>query len=245
MTETMSPGAAGASDHLFARLAGVIFSPRQTFTRLTERPRWLGALALISVLMAAGQFALLSTEKGQEAMVDQQVRQAERWSGGAVTDQQYQMYERMAPYNRYIVGGTTLVVGPVVTFIVAGILLGVFNALLGGSASYKQVLAIVAHSGAVNLLQMVFVLPLNYVRGSMANATNLGVFVQFLDDTNPIARFLGMMDVFIIWSLIVMAIGLAVVYRRKTAPVFWSLMGVYVVIALVVTGVMMAVSGGA
>ena len=140
--------------------------------------------------------------------------------------------------------GTILVFGPLMTFLVSGILIGVFNALLGGSARYGQVLGIVAYSGAVNLLQTLFVLPLNYVRGSMASATNLGVFVQFLDESNFIARFLGMMDVFIIWSLVVMAIGLAVLYRRKTAPIFWSLMGVYVAIALVFSTVMMVMSGG-
>ena len=244
MTETVSPGAAPTgADNVFTRLVGVVFSPRATFARIVDRPRWFAAMALVTVLLAGAQFAFLSTSKGQDAMFDQQVRQAERW-GGSVSDQQYQAMERMAPIQRYIVPGTILVFGPLMTFLVSGILIGVFNALLGGSARYGQVLGIVAYSGAVNLLQTLFVLPLNYVRGSMASATNLGVFVQFLDESNFIARFLGMMDVFIIWSLVVTAIGLAVLYRRKTAPIFWSLMGVYVAIALVFSTVMMVMSGG-
>lgn len=244
MTDAVSSEAGtSAPGNLIARLTGVIVSPRETFARVADHPRWFGAMALITLLLAGGQFAFLSTEKGQDAMLDQQVRQAERWTG-TVSDQQYQAMERMAPIQRYIVPATIVVFGPVMSFIVAGILFGVFNALLGGTASYKQVLAIVAHSGAVNLLQTIFVLPLNYVRGSMSSATNLGVFVQFLDDTNFVARFLGMMDVFIIWSVIVTSIGLAVLYRRKTAPVFWSLMGVYVAIALVISTVMMVMSGG-
>jgi hypothetical protein len=60
------------------------------------------------------------------------------------------------------------------------------------------------------------------------------VFVQsFLEDTNFFARLLGWFDMFIIWGLIVTAIGFGVLYKRKTAPIFWTFMGIYVVIALI------------
>ncbi len=134
---------------------------------------------------------------------------------------------------------------PVITLVLAGILFAVFNALLGGAATFKQVAAVVTHSGAITLLQQLFITPLNYARGSMASATNLGVFVPFLDESNVIARFLGTIDLFIVWWLVVLAIGLGVLYRRRTAPIFWSFMGVYVVIALVIALVMRGVSGGA
>jgi hypothetical protein len=246
MTDLSSPAAtAAARDNLLARLVGVIFSPRATFERIVARPRWFGAMALVFGCLALGQFVLLSTESGQEAMLDQQVRQAERWTG-TVTDQDYQTYERMAPYNRFLASGATLLLGPIISFAIAGILLGIFNALLGGNASYKQVLAILSHSGAVQLLQAAFTLPLNYLRESMSGATNLGVFAQaFLDDTSFAARFLGMIDLFIIWGLIVTAIGLAVLFKRRTSPIFWSLMGVYILIAIGIAGLMQVTSGGA
>ena len=41
-----------------------------------------------------------------------------------------------------------LIFMPLMTFAVAGILLGVF-AITGGSASYKQVLAVYVHSGVI------------------------------------------------------------------------------------------------
>jgi Yip1-like protein len=244
MSDVLSP-AAPAGDGVVSRLIGVVFSPRATFERIVARPRWFAALVIIVGLIALGQFALLSTESGQQAMIDQQVRRTEQW-GGTVSDEQYATFERMAPYGRYFaVAGVALFV-PIVTFAVSGALLGVFNALLGGNATYKQVLAVNTHSGATNLLGLLFTLPLNYLRESMSSPTNLGVFAQaFLDDTNAVARFLGTIDVFIVWAVFVNAIGLAVLYKRRTAPIFWSLMGVYIGIALiyvVVTGIM---SGGA
>ncbi len=100
MSDVSSPAAAApAGDNVISRLIGVIFSPRATFERIVARPRWFGALGIIVGVIAIGQFALLSTESGQQAMIDQQVRRTEQW-GGTVTDEQYAAFERMAPYGR-------------------------------------------------------------------------------------------------------------------------------------------------
>jgi hypothetical protein len=241
---TTAPAVPTGPDNLVSRLAGVIFSPRATFDRIVARPRWFAALALLTLVTAGLTFGFLSTEVGQTAMLDQQVRQTEAF-GGQITEQQYTQMERMQPMMRYFVAGSQLVMIPVITMVLSGILLGVFNAILGGSASFKQTAAVVTHAGAVSLLQQLFVAPLNYARESMASATNLGVFVPFLDESNIVARFLGAIDLFLVWWLLVLAMGLAVLHRRRTAPIFWSFIGIYVVIALVIALVMSGASGGA
>jgi hypothetical protein len=239
-----APTATSGGDNLLARLVGVIFSPQATYARIVAQPRWLGALALVTVAISLITFLFLSTEAGQTAWLDQQVRQAENF-GSPLDEKAYQGLESFAPNVRYVGAGFTLVIVPIMTVVIAGILLAIFNALLGGSASFKQVAAVLSHAGAVSLVQQLFIAPLNYARESMSSATNLGVFVPFLDESNIISRFLGTIDLFIVWWLIVVAIGLGVLYRRKTAPIFWSFMGVYVVIALVIALVMRGASGGA
>ena len=89
---------------------------------------------------------------------------------------------------------------------------------MGGEASFKQVLAVVAHAGAVSALSSVFTGPLNYFRGAMGSATNLGVLLPMIDEKSFVGRLLGMTDLFIIWWLVVLAIGLGVLYRRRTQP---------------------------
>jgi Yip1 domain len=241
---TAPPAAAAGADHLPGRLLGVIFSPRATFERIVAKPRWIAALAVVTVVVSVCTFAFLSTEVGQVAWLDQQVRQREAF-GSPMTAEQYAQMEKIAPFVGYVGGGTTLIFVPVVTLVLAGILFAVFNALLGGSATYKQVAAVMAHSGAVSIIQQLFLLPLNYVRESLSSATNLGLFVPFLDEGNVVARFLGVIDLFIVWWLLMVAIGLGVLYRRRTGPIFWSFIGVYVVIALVIALVMRGASGGA
>ena len=241
---TSAPPAETGSDNLVSRFVGVIFSPKDTFAKIVARPRWVGALAVVTLVVATLSFAFLSTEVGQSAWLDQQVRQTEAFSG-QVTEEQYKQFESIAPMVAYFGGGFTLVLVPVMTLVLSGVLLGIFNALLGGSASFRQVAAVLSHAGAISILQQLFLFPLNYARQSMSSATNLGLLVPFLDEGNLIARFLGTIDLFIIWNLLVTSIGLAVLYRRRTASIFWSFMAVYVVIALVIALVMRGASGGA
>jgi len=250
MSDNVSSGASAApaetvgGDHLLARLIGVIFSPQATFTRIVARPRWVGALAVVTIVITALSLAFFRTDVGQTALLDQQVRQMESF-GIPISEAGYAEMERGLPTNATITGVAPLVAIPLFTLIFAGIAYAVFNAALGGSATFKQVASVLAYSGAVSIIQTVFVTPLNYVRGSMTSATHLGLFVPFLDESNIISRFLGTINLFIVWWLVVLAIGLGVLYRRKTAPIFWSFMGVYVVIALVIALVMRGASGGA
>jgi len=78
----------------------------------------------------------------------------------------------------------------------------------------------------------------------VGSATNLRVLLPMIDEKSFIGRLLGTVDLFLIWWLVVLAIGLAVLYRRRTQPVALSLLAVYAVIALGVAAVMSGFGGG-
>jgi hypothetical protein len=134
------------------------------------------------------------------------------------------------------------VVGVIAALLFAGILLGVFT-VTGGTASYKQVLAVVTHAGVVSTVGAVFGAVLNYFRQNITSPTTLMVFLPGIDENSFLGGFLGTIDLVLVWWLFVMAIGLAVLYRRRTQSVFLSLLTVYALIACAV-GAYKAVSGG-
>jgi hypothetical protein len=245
MTDTTSPTLVPAEPSkgkgLFARVVGVFVSPRATFADVAARPRAFGVLALGLFVVVVGLYALLSTEVGQQAWIDQQVQQREAF-GQTIPPEQIQGMERIAPYVGYIAAAGYLVVIPIFLAIISGILLGVFNALLGGDASYKQVFAIVSHAGLITVLQTLFALPLDYVRETLSSPTTLGVFVPFLDEKSFLSRFLGTIDLFQIWWLVVLAMGLGVLYKRRTGPIAASLLAVYAVIIVAIAAVRSALS---
>ena len=80
-------------------------------------------------------------------------------------------------------------------------------------------------------------------RNSLSSATNLSVFLPNLADGSFLASFLGVIDLFWIWYLVVVAIGLGAVYRRKWTGVAGGLFAVYVLIGLVIATVKVALGG--
>ena len=244
MPETTAPlhAAPRASTALFARAFGVLTTPRATYADVAARPRWFGVLAIVVLLGSAGTFAFLSTDIGKAAMLDQQVKMMESF-GVKLNDTAYQRIEQGVDRARYTGAIGQAVFFPLGGLIIAGILFAVFNAIMGGNATFKQMYAIVVHSGVVISLAQIFGLPLAYARESMSGATNLAVFLPFLDENSFAARFLGSIDLFQIWWLISLSIGLGVLYKRKTGPIANGMIAVYVLIALVIAAIKTAFSG--
>jgi hypothetical protein len=242
VTQIQTATGSAPEPSLPARLAGVIFSPRATYAAVAAKPRIFGALACVLVVCSVSLFAFLSTDVGRQAMIDQQVRQMESF-GRPMNDAQYARMEQMAPYGRYFGAAGQLVTLPLAALIVSGLAFAVFNAMLGGDAAFKQVYAMVAHSGIIVALQQLFSLPLAYARESLSGATNLAVFFPFLDENTFPARLLGAIDLFLVWWFVSLAIGLGVLYRRRTAPIATTLLLVYASIGLIIAAIKTATSG--
>ena len=131
-------------------------------------------------------------------------------------------------------GAFSLIVSPIVAAVFAGILLGIFNALLGGDANFKQVFSILLFSNAVTVLKTIFVTPLNYARESLSNPTSFAALLPMLDDESLPAKMLGAIDFFFLWWLVSVAIGLSVLYNRPTRGIATALISVYVVLAVTI-----------
>ena len=224
-------GAAPAPKSLVARFIGIITSPRETYEAVVAHPKWFGMLAVVAIGMGLLFGGFLFTKTGQDAWLEAAINSP--FSRG-VNEQQIQGMQRIAPFVGYVAVVQFLIVLPLASVIIAGILYAVFNVAMGGTATFKQVFAVVVHGGPIGILSALFTVPMNYSRGTMSSATNLGVFVPMLSEQSFVAHFLGVIDIFIVWQLIVVSIGLAVLYRRRTQPIATALLVVYAIIALIV-----------
>ncbi|MEX2270043.1 MAG: YIP1 family protein [Vicinamibacterales bacterium] len=215
-----------------SRVIGVITAPRATFEQIVAAPRVAGALGLVALIGALAIGGFLSTDVGQHAWLDQSVAQAEAWTGQPMSDAAYDNQQRMAEYAG-IMGAVQMIVSiPLMALIIGGLVFAIFNALMGGTATFKQVMAVVAHSQIISALAFLVSTPINFIKGSMTGSTNLAVLFPMLDESSFFARLLGMIDLFALWWLMVLSIGLGVLYRRKTSSVATVLFGIYAVIAL-------------
>jgi hypothetical protein len=221
-----------AEQGLVARIFGVLLSPRETYAAVAAKPRSLGVAAVVLVIIGVAQGMFLSSEVGQQLVLDQQIRAMEAF-GMTVSDQLYDQMEQ--GMKRAAITGpiTQAIFWPIAIAIEAGILLVVFSLLMGGAATFKYVHAVVWHSSVIVAVQQVFSIALSYASGKLAGA-NLAIFVPMLDEKNVVTLFLGSIDLFFVWATISLAIGLGVLYRRRTGPIATTFLGLYVLVALVI-----------
>jgi hypothetical protein len=223
--------------NVFARFVGIITSPRSTFESVVAHPKWFGMYLLVTVIVAFFAALPMTTEAGKQAAVDQQVAQREAF-GMQTSDEAYEQIRKGMEFAPYFTAGGILFGSIIFSLILAGILWAIFNAALGGEAAYKQILAVLIHAGVISALGQIFTGPINYFRGAVTSATSLAAIMPVFDDASFIGKLAGAIDVFIIWYVIVLSIGLAVLYRRKTQPIAITLFGVYAVIAVAIAAIM-------
>lgn len=250
MTETVAPDSGmPASKGLLARFIGVLTSPRQTYADIARRPAWLAMFALLVVIGAGCGGWLSSTSVGRRAALDEASRMMDSF-GIRIPEARYnEMRDQMlnAPAWRMYAQATfgALLLYGLGTVIIAGILVGIFNAVLGGDAKFKQVFAVALFSQAVLATKAIFVTPLNYARESLSNPTSFAALAPMLDDSGLPAKILGSIDFFWLWWLMSLSIGLGVLYKRPTRGIAISLIGVYVVLAVTIAAGLALIRGSA
>jgi hypothetical protein len=232
-TTAPAAGATPAPKSLVARFVGILFSPKETFQSVVVAPKWFGMLAVTAVLV--GFFAALpmTTDAGKQAAIDNQVQQMKSL-GFQVTDQMYDAMEKGAGRMPYTAAIGAIVATPIMSLIFAAILFAIFNAALGGEASFKQVFAVYIHGGPISVVATGLSGVVNYFTGHVGSVANLGALLPMLSEKSFFANLLGAVDIFIVWSVIVLAMGLGVLYKRRTQPIAISLLSVYAVIAIVI-----------
>ena len=224
------------------RVMRVARSPRPVFARVIERPRWAAVMLLTLAVSAASSVAFMQTATGRQALVDKWERTSLAF-GRDVSDNDYEALVAMSDHAAIYGILTALAGGPVLSFVVAGAIGGVAKVAGWAGASYRQVLAVVAHAGVILMLRQLVAVPLNYTRETLAAPGTLAQLLPLFDEASPPARFLGAIDLFVIWWLIVLGIGVALLYRRSTRATVVAFMGAYVAFAALLA-ISMIVTGG-
>ena len=227
---------------LLARAIGIVTAPTATFQNVVANPRPFGILFVCALLIGIGATVPQMTEEARKQTLETQVRGMERF-GVTVTPEVYQQMEARSRNTVTKALGVLapIIMFPILTLILTALLWAFFNAILGGTATFKQVLAVTAHSYVITALGVIVSMPilLYQYKMTMGGPFNLGALAPTLDESSTLARFLSGVSIFSLWGWIVAAIGLGVLYRRKSR----SIAIVLLIISLVFTFVMTSLFG--
>ena len=227
---------------LFARVLGILHSPRITFEAVARAPRWFGVVALTFLVTTGCTAILLETAVGQLALLDQWERTMSAF-GQTIDDVQYAAMEDASQNGAAYAGLISLASGPLLAVGLSGLFFGIFRAAAPSVVTYRQVLAVVAHAGVILALRQVIAAPITYARETLGSPMTMGVFFTMLNEASWPARFFGIIDLFVVWWIMVLAVGMSVLYHRPARRLAGVFVGAYVTLA-VVLAVVMAMTGG-
>lgn len=223
------------------RTVGIIRRPRATLTQVAREPRWAALLAVLTIGAALANVLLMNTEVGRLALVDQWERTAVAF-GRPLDDAGYAELLALSAYGP-AVGMATAVLNVPGLVLMACAAIHVAFGRGGTTVPFKGVLAVGAHAGVILALRQVVSAPIAYARETLASATSVGLWFPAFDEGAPVARFLWLTDLFVIWWAIVLAIGVSVLYRHRATWLALAFVGLYLALAAGLA-VVMAVLGG-
>ena len=223
------------------RVTGVLLHPRATMDEVVRHPAFLTTwvVVLLAVLICGG--LLLSTSVGRQALVDERVRVTEAL-GRRVDDAAYARLQAQPPLSVYLTSGGRLLLTPPVTILVAAGLL-LLARLDGAALPFATALAIAVHATVVLGLQQIVATPLHYVNESLTSPTNVAGILRVFDEGTWPSRLFGTIDVFGLWWMWLLSVGLAAATAKPARRYLWRLLAVYVGVAALVAA-MFAVLGG-
>ena len=223
------------------RVTGVLVHPRATMAEVVRRPAFFTTWVVVLLAVAVCGGLLLSTPVGQQALVDERVRVTEAL-GRRVDDAAYARLQADPPLSVYLTSGGRLLLTPPVTILVAAGL--VVLARLGGAAlPFATALAIAVHASVVLAVQQLVATPVHYAYESLTSPGNVAGILRVFDEGTWPARLFGTIDVFGLWWMWLLSLGLAAAAARPARQYFWRLLAVYVSVAAIVAAVF-AVFGG-
>lgn len=232
----------------FGRLIGVLFSPDQTFASIARRPDFVVPLVLFLLFGIVG--AIVFAQKA-DFVSAARAQMEERHMSQDQMDRALKIQGSIAKVFTYASPIFTIIF-----FLAAAAILMLAYRVMGGEGEFLHYFSVFLYSWVPRFLQSCILTGVMAARADKTDVQLLPVLVRsnlgFLADlkTQPVLfSLLSSLDVFTIWSIVLMIIGFAHVSKMskgKSAGIMITLWGFVIAIKLgfAALGAMMARSRG-
>ena len=131
---------------------------------------------------------------------------------------------------------------PIIVFFMTLVALIVGNTFMGGSAKFGQLLNITAWAYMISILENIIKIPLMLSKWSLEVYTGLGVLGIGEKGSFINSLFAGI-DIFAIWRIVLIGIGMGIIYNKKTKPYIVAMLIAWFVLRLIGAGFSSVIGG--
>src|SRR5579864_2070042 len=226
-----------------ARIVNTFIAPSKTFTDLRRNASWWAPFLLMVVISTALVYTAgqkIGFRKITETQMQSQPKQQARLEQ-LPADQRVQQLERGAKLTQ-----TISFVFPIISLIIlltiAAVLFATFKLAAGADVSFKVALAIVIYANLALALKTLLA-TISVAAGASPDsftfqnpvATNPGYFMNPADSPF-LYSLLSSVDIFLIWTLVLTALGFTYVGKVKRGTAFAIVFGWWLVFTLIGAG---------
>jgi Yip1-like protein len=226
-----------------ARLLNTFIAPSKTFTDIRRSASWWAPFLLLSVV-ALAFFYLVDQKIGLRKVVDNQIQaspRATRQMEQLPADQRNQAVARQVSGTRFFLYGYPAII-LLFNLIIAAVLFATFKFAASSAVKFKWAFAIVMYASLPLMLKTLLAM-LSVAAGADPDsftlqnpvATNPGYFLNQAN-TPFLYSVMTAVDVFMIWTLFVTAIGFTAVSKVKRSTALAIVFGWYIVFTLGAAG---------
>lgn len=223
-TNSMSP---------WSMLVSIFYEPTKVFRAIKEKPTWIVPLIVFLVVMTgATYFMMPAAQKSQMQRIEQ--------SDAFTAEQKAEMRTQMEASQGFAMIGviSSPVVWTIFLFIAVGILMLMGNVIFGGKARFAQVFAMVILSFMTWVIASIVKTPLIVAKDSVDVRTSLAIILPGETNSGPLYTLLNTFtDVFVIWQIILLIIGVKVIYDFATQRAAMTVIIPTIVLAVISAGV--------
>ena len=223
------------------RLLATFIAPTKTFTDILRSTSWwlpfvIGTVVAYALTFGIGQKVTWSGLVDNEIQANPKLAQQ---VADATPDVAATIHKRML-YGYEIPFYASPAVNIIFLLFIAVILWPTINFAFGGNATYGQVFSVLNYAYLPAAIKGLITVVVLFVGSSAENftvenmlGTNLG---YYLGTAGALKTLLTSFDLFTLWTLVLMSIGLGIVAKTKRSTGFIVVFGWWVLIVLVKTG---------
>ena len=207
-----------------ALFINIFTDPIVSFQELKKTNDWKTSFMPLIVLMVLGAISLLLLK---ELYYDVQLEQSVKWieNSSQIPDDQkedalksvYESLENPRPFSILIMWLTNVFAGPLRIIMTTLIVLMIVKFFFGESTRYSNLLPYVSFSYLITILETVIKIPLMINKWSIDVYTGLGL-LDISEKGTFINNLFAAVDLFSVWRIILIGIGLSVYYKKSAKP---------------------------
>jgi hypothetical protein len=231
-----APASEPVSANPFRGIIDVFSHPAELFQRVKERPSVFVPYPLFLVVMALIMYLIT------DIIIEEQIRSPQFKEQAAQMAEQGQTYtpemaRKIMKVTTPVFGTSTIALIPIFA---AALALFWGNFVWAGRATFAQLMSVMSYASLIHGLGALAVLPLVFATDSVLVGYSLASLVPDKMDNIVLYTALSKIDIFIIWEIIVVGIGMSIIYnvsRNKGLLISVLSMGMLSVVYVVITAI--------